>query len=325
MSMKNAQSPKSEPSFPTTFTKEHRPTVEAGILNPHSVETVNIINATNGVLESETIRCSNCGYQLIGIAADGRCPECGLAVAASVINTTVVRDEVNINKASRGIGWIFVMLTNTFTVVLFGTCYSDSGHDWTNLLNYLFFLIICGLCTLLQLTVFLPLSLRSVGNVLGGLRMLGSRPSASASPEPLGSFADSLQFALFTAIVISTISCVFITAMGLTGNLGSESPLNRATGTLIFVTFGWVAYVLPKATEWLVTLTNPRGSRGGVQHAFWPIFMLVALLWFIPGLPNVIRVLAGLGVGVMLCLQVLQFRRALAIVGGGSQSPQTEE
>jgi hypothetical protein len=297
------------------------PWTKAEILSLTSVENASIINPQTGVLESDSVLCSNCGYQLRGVAADDRCPECGHAVTASVIDSTVVRFESSVNKAGRGIAWFFVMLANTITVVVFGTCYSGVENDSMRLV-YLLFTLICSLSTLLHMIAFLPLSFQGVGRILDGFRAIRSLPPVRGfKPKPY--FATSLQFALFTTIVVSTVACVVITVMALGGNLGSQSLFNRATGALVFITLGWIAYKLPEATLWLESVKNPQPPRGGAQHAFWPVVMLVGALWFLPALPNTIRTLSALAVGLLLFWQVLRFRRALAFAGSRDEGVRT--
>ena len=39
---------------------------------------------SNSISATDDVRCDRCGYRLRGLQPDGRCPECGLAVAATV-------------------------------------------------------------------------------------------------------------------------------------------------------------------------------------------------------------------------------------------------
>lgn len=39
---------------------------------------------SNSISGTEDLRCDRCGYRLRGLQPDGRCPECGLAIRASI-------------------------------------------------------------------------------------------------------------------------------------------------------------------------------------------------------------------------------------------------
>jgi DNA-directed RNA polymerase subunit RPC12/RpoP len=39
---------------------------------------------SNSISGTDDVRCDRCGYRLRGLRPDGRCPECGLAIRASI-------------------------------------------------------------------------------------------------------------------------------------------------------------------------------------------------------------------------------------------------